>query len=187
MTPLSSGFIPGRQGSSPHSLPESTQTGEVFPDTLSITGPSSSALSKVRVRTVPWSPQAFYTVCCQASHAGPSLLRASSTSQENVSPGGTESRAKILVDQFFWAWRNPSRQTSQTETLGRLHSPSPSGKSKASLKIRVRYGELHPCPRFIRVTRGPGATTVGASFSQPHSLFKQPGGGTILHRRVGPL
>lgn len=168
-------FQEGKEAS-PTALQSPPRTGEVLPDTLSITGPSSSALSKVRVCTVPWSPQAF-SHCLLPGHPtqDPACLHSIHPTRECVSRCDTESRGKNTCGSILWAWRDPSRQTSQTETLGRLHSPSPSGRSKAFSEDPVcAVRRAAPLPSLsIRVTRGPGATTVGASFSQLLSLTIQ--------------
>ena len=170
------GFIPGRQGSLSYHSPESTQDRwgpswhlEHHGSLLLCTVQSQSALC-------PGARSHSHAACCQGiPRRTQSACTLSTPTEECVSRCGTESRGKNTCGSIRWSWRDPSRQTSQTETLGGLHSPSPSGRSKAFSKDLVcGVQRAAPLPSLsIRVTRGPEATTVRASFPQFLSLTIQ--------------
>lgn len=142
----------------------------MLPDTLSIWVPPPLHCPKSSLHCA-LEPTGILTLsAARASHAGPSLLTLKSTPQECVSRCGTESRGKNTCGSILWAWRDPSRQTSQTETLGRLHSPSPSGKSKAFSEdpvCAVRRTAPLPCAFHSCNQRTRGHNSRSQLFSAP--------------------
>lgn len=150
-TPLSSGIY-SRKARKPHPPLSRVHPGQVrcFLTPWASRLPPPLHCPKSESALCPGAHSRSHTECCQGTPRRTQPAYTPSTPQENVSPGVAQNLgAKILVDQFSGPGEIlPGKPHRQKHGAGFIHQAH-QGDQRRSLKTQcVRYGELHPCPRF---------------------------------------